>query len=202
MQLAEAEVGALGEHGFIVQDGWLGDEAARAVHGEIEALWRAGTLRPAGVSRGTTYRVDPASRGDAIAWLTPEVAPPGLGVLCARFDALRDALNREAWLGLARYDIQLARYPGGGAGYRRHRDAVPGRAGRRVTALYYANPGWRPADGGCLRLHLGSEPLEIAPILDRLVVFLSASVEHEVRPTFAPRVAATAWFYGPDVLPV
>jgi SM-20-related protein len=28
------------------------------------------------------------------------------------------------------------------------------------------------------------------------VVFLSERVEHEVLPTFAPRLAVTGWFYG------
>jgi len=200
--LAEADVAALGERGAVVQDGLLGPDVARAVHRELDALWRAGALRPAGVSRGASYRVDPDTRGDAIAWLALDGVPPALATLGARFAALREALNREAWLGLDRFDVQLARYPGGGTGYRRHRDAFPGRGSRRMTAIYYANPGWGPADGGCLRLHLADGPVDVEPLLDRLVLFRSVEVEHEVRPVFAPRVAVTAWFYGRDALPL
>jgi len=199
---ADLDVAALGERGVVMQDGVLGADAARAVHRELEDLWCAGALRPAGVSRGARHRVDPETRSDAIAWLVSVAAPPALTELDARFLALRETLNREAWLGLDRFDVQLACYPGGGAAYRRHRDAFPDRSSRRVTAIYYANPAWRPADGGCLRLHLDDGPVDVEPVLDRLVVFLSDRVEHEVRPVFAPRYAVTAWYYGRDAFPL
>ena len=68
-----------------------------------------------------------------------------------------------------------------------------------MTAIYYANPDWRPEHGGQLRLYLDSGPQEVEPTLDRLVVFLSEQLDHEVLPAHAPRLALTAWFYGPDV---
>jgi SM-20-related protein len=185
----------------VIRDRWLGRAAALAVHRALVALAEAGTLRPAGLGRGAGYRVDPAVRGDAIAWLDPAAGPPALAALATRFEALRDALSAQAWLGLERTELQVARYPGGGAGYRRHRDAVPGHGNRRVTAIYYANPGWRPQHGGWLRAHLPEGPLDVEPVLDRLVLFLSERLEHEVRPAFAPRLAVTAWFYGRDHLP-
>ena len=194
--LMAPDVRALDSPGVLVCDGWLGRAAADAVLGEVEALVGAGALRPAGVSRGIHHRIDAETRGDAIAWLAPETAGPALAVLHAGFDALREALNREAYLGLARTEVQLARYPGGGEGYRRHRDAFAGRSNRRVTALYYLNPAWQPAHGGLLRCHLDGGPLEIEPIADRLMCFLSERVEHEVLPAFAPRLAVTAWSTG------
>jgi SM-20-related protein len=200
--LVAPDVRALDEPGVLVRDGWLGQAAAVAVLGEVETLVHAGTLRPAGVSRGAHHRVDAETRGDAIAWLAPETAGPALARLLAEFDALREALNREAYQGLARTEVQLARYPEGGVGYRRHRDAFPGRSNRRVTALYYLNPDWQPAHGGLLRCHLEGGSLDVEPVADRLVCFLSERVEHEVLPVFAPRLAVTAWFYGRDHLPV
>ena len=41
----------------------------------------------------------------------------------------------------------------------------------------------------------------VDPELDRLIVFLSERVEHEVLPARTPRRAVTAWFRGPDPLP-
>jgi SM-20-related protein len=198
LKLADAEVAALGDLGFLVRDGFLGRADALALHAEAQA--RGHGLRPAGVSRGAGYRIDPATRGDEIAWLAPDDAWPALAPLWDRFAALRDTLNREAYLGLTRFDVQLARYPGGGACYRRHRDAFPGRSGRRVTAIYYLNPGWRPDRGGLLRLHLADGPRDVEPVLDRLVVFLSERLPHEVLPVFATRLAVTAWYYGRDGL--
>lgn len=202
--LADAEVRSLGERGWFLRDGVLGPAAAGEVHEAVEALSAGGRLRPAGVSRGPTYRLDGAVRGDAIAWLDPDQAPPGLRPLCALFLALRDALNASAYLGLDRMEVQVARYPGEGAAYARHRDAfsssTAGPSNRRVTAIYYANPGWRPEDEGVLQLHGDDGLLDVEPILDRLLVFMSERVEHEVLPARAPRRAVTAWFRARDPL--
>ena len=202
--LTDAEIRALDERGWFLRDAVLGHLAAMEVHDAVEALRAAGRLRPAGLGRGLAYRVDAAVRGDAIAWIAPDEAAPELAALLAAFGALRDALNREAYLGLDRVEIQVARYPGAGAAYGRHRDVFAdlpgGRPTRRVTAIYYANPGWRAEDGGALRLHGDEGPIDVAPVLDRLLVFLSERVEHEVLPARVPRRAVTAWFRARDPL--
>lgn len=203
--LTDAEIHALDERGWFLRDAVLGRLAAMDVHDAVEGLAAAGRLRPAGLSRGASHRVDAAVRGDAIAWVGPDEVSPQLAALRAAFSGLRDALNREAYLGLDRMEIQVARYPGGGAAYSRHRDAFPapppgGRPNRRVTAIYYANPGWGPEDGGALRLHVAEGWIDVAPVLDRLLVFLSERVEHEVLPARAPRRAVTAWFRARDPL--
>jgi SM-20-related protein len=200
-------VAALGGRGVVIREGWLGAAVARAVHAALAGMAGAGVLRPAGLGRGSTRRLDRETRGDEIAWLDPVGAPAPLADLCAAFAELRDGLNRAAYLGLDRFDVQIARYPGDGAAYQRHRDAFPGQAShgqanRRLSAIYYLNPDWQPAHGGCLRLHLPEGAVEVEPVLDRLVAFASERIEHEVRPTFAPRWAVTAWFYGRAALPL
>ena len=103
-------------------------------------------------------------------------------------------------------------------------DGDDGLEGRQLTALYYLNGDWQHRDGGCLRAFLrrdvagsmaqaqGSHQLDadgnskcdgddetswdVEPILDRLLVFRSPTVEHEVLPSFAPRLALTVWYYG------
>jgi SM-20-related protein len=191
---SDAEIAQLGEQGFFLRDRFLGEASALALREAVEALREGGRFLPAGLSRGGAYRIDPAVRGDAITWLAPEL--PGLEDLFSSFTALRDGLNEAAYLGLDRFDVQAAFYPGEGAHYARHRDAFPGQGNRRLTAICYLNPAWRPEHGGALRLFLDTGPLDVAPVLDRLVVFLSERVEHEVLPAYAPRLAATAWFYG------
>ncbi len=208
--LTDAEVHALGARGWFLRDDLLERPASLGVSAAVEALAASGRFRPAGVGRAAAHRVDEDVRSDAMAWVTPEDAPAECAGLWASFLALRDALNREAYLGLDRMEVQAARYPAGAAGYRRHRDAFAAASGarpnRRVTAIYYANPGWCPGDGGMLRLHpdpgpdpeADTEPVDVAPILDRLLVFLSERVEHEVLPTRVPRRAITAWFRPRD----
>ena len=202
LTLTDAEIRTLDDRGWLLRDNVLGHQAAMAIYDAVEALDAGGRLRPAGVSRGAAYRVDSAVRGDEIAWLEPDGAPPELAALREVFLSLRDALNRGAYLGLDRIETQVARYPGGGSGYARHRDTFRARPGtgpsRRVTAIYYANPRWCPEDGGMLRLHVDGGPHDLEPVLDRLLVFLSERVEHEVLPARVPRRAITAWFLARD----
>jgi SM-20-related protein len=202
--LSDTEVEALGARGWFLRDGVLGRGAAVEIRDHIETLERSGGLRPAGLGRGAGYRVDRAVRGDAISWVEPAAIAPELAALWRTFVALREALNRQAYLALDRMEVQIARYPGGGAAYDRHRDAFAGppdgRPSRRATAIYYANPAWTPEAGGLLRLHGAQGPVDVAPILDRVLVFLSERVEHEVLPTHAPRCAVTAWYRPRDPL--
>jgi SM-20-related protein len=183
---SSAELERLGSRGYFIRDGFVGAQAALGTARLAETT----QLTPAGVRR--SRELDSAVRGDVTAWL--DDSP-----LHAAFEALREHLNRTAYLGLARFDVQLARYENGAA-YARHRDAFGGSSGisnRRVTAIVYLNEAWRPEHGGQLRLHVEPAVVDVEPLLDRLVVFLSEQVEHEVLPVHAPRLAATAWFYGP-----
>eukprot|EP00440_Ansanella_granifera_P030944 gb/GFBE01033603.1/.p1 GENE.gb/GFBE01033603.1/~~gb/GFBE01033603.1/.p1 ORF type:complete len:111 (+),score=9.96 gb/GFBE01033603.1/:1-333(+) len=108
--------------------------------------------------------------------------------------------------------VMVARYPGGGASYARHRDSLPahGSSRRRLTAVFYLNPSWQAEHGGCLRAHFpgdvgqkvpGAQPsketwtLDVEPVLDRLVLFPSEWLEHEVLPAHADRMAITMWLY-------
>eukprot|EP00930_Biecheleria_cincta_P084016 TRINITY_DN73514_c0_g1_i1.p1 TRINITY_DN73514_c0_g1~~TRINITY_DN73514_c0_g1_i1.p1 ORF type:complete len:847 (+),score=143.12 TRINITY_DN73514_c0_g1_i1:74-2614(+) len=139
-----------------------------------------------------------------------------LDVILVQLARLRRELDEVCSLGSKQMQVMVARYPGNGARYARHLDALPehvaaGNA-RRLTCLYYANPNWKDSDGGSLRLHLpasagttipGSQPLEgsdsyfldVEPVLDRLVIFGSAWLEHEVLPTHTDRYTMTAWIY-------
>ncbi len=185
----DAELTALGETGAFVRDGLFGELAAQlrsAALAEVEAA----SLRPAGVSRGALR--EESVRGDFIRWVGPDDGPVWAAAH-ARFAELSEQLNQAAYLGLRRFDLQLAHYPPG-ARYVRHRDAFVGGPNRRLTAILYLNAGWRPEHGGALRLHLDAGVQDVAPELDRAVIFLSDRVEHEVLPTFAPRLALTAWY--------
>lgn len=72
---------------------------------------------------------------------------------------------------------------------------------RRITLLWYLNPGWLPEWGGQLRAYPQSRHaprcgMDVEPLLDRVLVFRSDLVEHEVLPTSASRCAVTVWLYG------
>lgn len=174
----------LGDKGWSVSDAVI----PRGVANAALTFARAQPLSPAAIRKNR--ELDAAVRSDETTWV--DASP-----LHETFEALRQELNRTAYLGLTRFDVQLARY-GAGARYVRHRDAFPGSDNRRVTAIVYLNEAWRPEHGGQLRLHV-EPPVDVEPVLGRLVVFLSDRIEHEVLPAHAERFALTAWYYGPSV---
>ncbi|GMU62626.1 MAG: hypothetical protein AMXMBFR34_43890 [Myxococcaceae bacterium] len=194
MTLSAAELEALGQRGYFLRDSFLGADLARATGAQAIELTQAGALQPAGIRRGAAHRLQQDIRGDRITWLSEGDARGPLAEVWARFDGLMRAVNEAAWLGLRWFDLQLAHYAPG-THYDRHRDAFPGDDNRRLTAIVYLNPEWKPEHGGQLRLFT-PEPVEVQPLADRLVVFLSERLEHEVLESHADRFAATAWFYS------
>lgn len=196
-----AELEALARGGWFEREGWLGRE--RALEARAALLARLGSeLAPAGVGRGARHVEERAARGDEIAWLDLALhgALPGIEALLASLEALRVELAQGLRLALPRTELQLSRYVAPGARYLRHRDAFRGGGNRLLTAVYYLNPDWRPEHGGCLRVHGPEGPRDLEPRLDRLVVFVSEQLEHEVLPVHHPRLALTAWFGRDDPL--
>lgn len=68
---------------------------------------------------------------------------------------------------------------GDGACFPIHVDSEESIDGRRLTAILYLNPEWAPAHGGQLRLYPpGAQPVDVAPLNDRLVIFESHRLLH------------------------
>lgn len=192
--LTDEDVRALGDGRAVVREGFLG-ALADEVRAATVALRDAGALTPAGTGRDGIH--GHAVRGDRTAWVDDRVHDPPWDALWRAFDTLRSEVNAAAWLGLRRFTVQIAYYPGDGSTYARHLDALAGEGSRRLTAIVYLDPGWRPEDGGALRIYEPDGPRDLAPLHDRLVLFLSGALDHEVLPVVAERFAVTAWF-GPD----
>jgi Rps23 Pro-64 3,4-dihydroxylase Tpa1-like proline 4-hydroxylase len=151
-------------------------------------------LRPAGVGGGADVRRQ--IRGDEMTWLTEP--KPGLRAVLSAIDDQARELAADACLALGERQVQLARYPAG-ASYARHFDTPAATLGprRRLTCVYYLNQDWHSDDGGALRLWPSDTAVDVAPVGDRLVVFFSERLAHEVLPSRRPRTALTAWYYGP-----
>ena len=117
--------------------------------------------------------------------------------------------------------VQIASFPGDATShYPRHCDrkgnqcrgeSALGNGGsinekeRLLTFVYYLTPDdWdQKQDGGCLRLFSDDNDggkghyVDVAPYRNRMIVFRSDGVEHEVRPSLRrPRLALTVWLYG------
>lgn len=113
--------------------------------------------------------------------------------------------------------LMVARYGPNDARYVAHLDNDPSDAlndagtpglrpcDRVFTCIAYLNPDWIPEHRGEFRAHaLGASVaderfVDIAPVLGRVVVFDSAKLLHEVRPSAADRYAVTVWTKYADV---
>lgn len=181
---------------LVLLDDFLGADVAAAVRAEVQDIFAAGLGRPARVGRGEGEGYLPDTRRDLIHWFEDVAQPPAIAGFLARMEALRQTLNREAFLGLRRLECHAAYY-GPGAFYKAHLDAFADGSNRLITFVYFLNPGWGPAHGGQLQL-LGPHACVIEPRMDRLVLFKSREVLHEVLPSHADRYTLTGWMYGVD----
>lgn len=187
------ETTSLTSSGFFYRDDFLPKDAATSIRSEALRLVSGGALRAAGFGRDG--QTDIKVRGDLLCWMEKSTAGPGVRALMIAFEQIRQTVNREFYLGVSRYEMQLAQYPPGSSGYAKHFDAFRGGPNRRLTAIYYLNPTWKANHGGELALYLASGELRVEPIHNRLLVFLAEDVEHAVLPVNADRLALTAWFH-------
>jgi len=184
------------QHYAVVDDFLAGGSPLYAL---LAAMHARGELLPGEVKAGRQgFR-----RSDLMRWLPARgEQPAALRVALRALDALILGLMLHADLGLGsaalqRHEIQATCYPRGGR-YVRHVDETGASAEsvRHLTCILYANPGWQPADGGELRLHLPTGAVDIAPLDDRLLVFFSdARCPHEVLESAKERFAVSIWYH-------
>mmetsp|Transcript_34028 Transcript_34028/g.98070 ORF Transcript_34028/g.98070 Transcript_34028/m.98070 type:complete len:420 (-) Transcript_34028:64-1323(-) len=208
------------EDGYGVTDDFVDEDTTRDVARELELLEFDGKLMEVQQQKMTGYRTD------KIYWLTYEALDrekqPGLVTLMKKMISIPFELNKKCSLYLqASSTFQIACYPKN-AYYKRHVDGGYEELnnGRKVSAVFYANPSWSEGDGGHLRMYKrklnpfqiedlkakGKEVPdqtiheavdEIAPQGGRLVLFRSRDMPHEVLPTRQKRFAISLWLSGP-----
>jgi SM-20-related protein len=180
----------------VVMDAWLGPARAHALRLEVVALLDAREFHAAGIGAAGGRILDSRVRRDSVCWFDAAGdagVRPGIQValFLARLDLLVQHLNGTCFLALQRLECHAACFEPG-AFYGAHKDTFLGDASRVISYCYYLNDPWIAASGGCLRLH-GATAIDVAPLLDRLVVFRSADLRHEVLPTAVRRLSLTGW---------
>ena len=187
---AEAVAAALSAHGACRIAEFPASDLAHALREDARRLQHEGALARAAVGRAGTRALRDDIRGDTTLWLDDPRCGDAARDYLQRLDALRVALNRRLFLGLAEVEAHYAAYPPG-AGYARHRDRFRDDDARVVSLVSYLNPAWRPGDGGELRLFFDDGDVAITP-REGSVCFLS-EIEHEVLPAQRERFSIAAW---------
>ncbi|KAJ1456063.1 hypothetical protein M885DRAFT_518502 [Pelagophyceae sp. CCMP2097] len=177
----------------VVIDGALGAAFAANMREACSTVEKAKST----ISVGTAQLTDELKRDDSVAFLKKSTDATVVAYMTA-VGELRVVLEARLELRSDSTSFMCAEYAAGAKGYVKHRDAAPERpSGRKLSILYYLNPSWTASDGGELLLWPSDSDdcLTISPLNDRMVVFAS-SLEHQVLPTSAPRLAVTAWLYN------
>jgi SM-20-related protein len=187
----------LADEGWCVTPDFLSAVLVGELRGEAERIWNAGGFRHAGVGRAADLHINPEARTDHVRWLDPQAGSDAQRVYLQALEELRQAINRELYLGLLEFEGHLAIYPPG-SHYRKHLDQFRGIGLRTVSCILYLNRDWVSEDGGQLRLYTDPEEPshyeEMLPLGGQLVTFLSARFLHEVLPARRQRISITGWF--------
>jgi len=188
----------LAEKGYSVAPDFLPAGEVAQLRQETLALAQQGALHRAGVGKGRLLQDE--TRGDLVRWLDADNASDAQRAYLQRLETLRQAVNRDLFLGLFDFEGHLALYPPG-AFYRKHLDQFQGNNQRTLSCILYLNHDWKAQDGGELRLHLDDDThLDILPQGGTLVAFLSSRFQHEVLPASRQRASITGWFKTRDKL--
>lgn len=183
--------------GYCIVESFLGAEAVAALAAECRGLAARDLLQPAAVGRAAARNVAASIRGDRTLWFEPTALSAAQATYWTRMQALRCALNENLLLGLDSLEAHYALYPPG-TRYARHRDRFRDDDARVLSSVLYLNESWTEADGGALRIHLGSRSpqpyVDVFPHGGTLVLFLSADFDHEVLPARRERLSIAGWF--------
>lgn len=182
----------LESQGWTVLDNFFDAELIAQLALECRTQHEHGLLKQAGIGRTGQSVVEKTIRSDQIRWLEPGMSGAGDAYL-EQMELLRHYFNQQFFLGLQESEQHYAFYPEG-AFYQKHLDRFRDEDRRVVSSVLYLNADWHTGDGGELRLHLEDKVVDIAPLANRYVLFMSAQILHEVLPTATSRLSLTGWF--------
>ena len=182
----------------MVVDDFLAAFFYENLQARLISLLEEDSLQKAGIGTASDYTIQEGVRGDYISWLGKENEDEAL--FLAQMEDFRKTLNLNLLLSLKSFEFHFASYPPGSF-YARHLDQFKERNNRMISFVLYFNDNWKPEYEGFLRIYNGDEVIDIEPKGNRLVLFRSDIMEHEVLPTKVYRNSITGWFlYQPHDL--
>jgi SM-20-related protein len=182
----------IAENGFAVIDDFLSNEeidSVLALQGFKNGLLQ---FKKAGIGKNQDKQINEAIRGDYIQWIDPNNAEPPLLTYLGKLKQMIAFVNQSLFLSLKDCEVHQTIYPIGSF-YKRHLDQFKKDDHRKLSVICYLNKEWKEADGGQLRMFIGTESRDILPLAGRLVCFRSDLLEHEVLPATRERLSLTGW---------
>ncbi len=187
--------------GFSITDHALPATMADSLRALALLAWEEGNFKKAKIGKGIEQHRNTEIRGDAVQWWTRGHIATPQEEYWNGVDALREYLANFFRVSMVRTELHFAAYPPG-AFYKKHLDQFAGQSDRIFSVILYLNPGWVQDHGGALRIYTDTGSQDIAPAHNRLVVFRSDAVPHEVLPTHSMRYSVTGWMRRDELLPL
>ena len=140
-------------------------------------------------------------RGDQIDWWHPDQVTVAQQAYLRRLEELRELLNRHLYLSLITQEAHYALYPPQTC-YQRHLDRFQDAPERTVSTVFYLNLDWHAEEGGQLCLHLAERLQDLLLSRNRLVLFRSVDIQHEVLLATRERLSIICWLRYRSALPI
>lgn len=187
----------LANNDFVVIDNFLETDLVENLSDFFEKRLDENDLEKAGIGALGNHTIDKKIRGDYIYWLS-ENRDLELNDLFLQMNEMISKLKRYCFLSISDFECHLAYYPEGSF-YKKHVDQFKERNNRIISFVLYLNKNWKPEDEGQLVIYKEEESHKIDPIKNRIVIFKSAGLEHEVLLTNEPRYSVTGWMLNNPV---
>lgn len=187
----------LADNDFVVVDDFLSDYLVNKVISFFEDRLSENDLEKAGIGALGNHTIDKKIRGDYIYWLS-EPRDVELNQLFDQLNEMILNLKRYCFLSISDVECHLAYYPEGSF-YKKHVDQFKERNNRIISFALYLNEDWKAEDEGQLVIYKDGNTHKIDPLKNRIVLFKSAGLEHEVLLTNAPRYSVTGWMLNNPV---
>lgn len=181
---------------FTVVDDFLPQDLYQHVLTQFDKYKERDELEPAGIGSLTTYQINENIRSDEIVWLDRNECSHEIASYFQFIqEQLIPLLNRNLFLSIKDFEFMLAYYPPGGY-YKKHLDQFKNRNNRLLSMVIYMNDNWQKGDGGELLIYPNDpeqQQTKVEPIGNRLVMFNSATVWHQVLQANKGRKSITGW---------
>ena len=175
-----------------IAEDFLSESLASHLRENLDNLFSAKQLRPAGTGNDILAVQNKLVRSDIIYWLDRKHDDPHENDFFDLVDDFVSHLNRTCYTGITGYEFHYTLYETGSF-YKKHLDQFRNNDSRKYSMIMYLNAGWVNADGGQLRIHHDGSFQNISPTNGKTVFFKSSELEHEVLPTNKPRMSITGW---------
>lgn len=185
----------LAENDYTIIDNFLPDTVYNNIKTLFSEYLEQDMLRQAGIGALGNFQIQENIRADEIFWLDRNNCTPELQTFFDFINHFIPLLNQSLFTSIKDFEFHLAHYPNG-AFYKKHLDQFKERNNRILSVIVYLNDNWQKGDGGELKIYSNKDENHfelVEPIGNRLAIFRSDCVWHEVLTAHKSRKSLTGW---------